>query len=172
MSGRSALRLGGLLLGGMLTAAGCQGSSGDAPESAPSTVSPGTSVVSPAPGATTGAAAEAKLQQARRALQTFMRRSTVGDTSACGHVAPKSDFERQVFKGDCREGVKDMPHFIKPDERRALVTVRVSGGTIDPAGEVSIPFTNLSWSDGNMTVHTVQPVFVLREMDGIWKIIR
>jgi hypothetical protein len=130
------------------------------------------SVVSPSQDATTGPDADAKLQQARRALQTFMRRSTVGDTSACGYVAPKSDFEQQVFKGDCREGVKDMPHFIKPDERRALVTVKVSGGTIDAVGEVSIPFANLSWSDGNMTVHTVQPVFVLRETDGVWKIIR
>lgn len=172
MSGRSALRLGGLLFAGMLTTAGCQGNSGDAPKSARSTESRGTTVVSPSQGATTGPAAETRLQEARRALQTFMRRSTVGDTSACGHVAPKSDFEQQVFKGDCREGVKDMPHFIKPDERRALVTVKVSGGTIDADGEVSIPFANLSWSDGNMTVHTVQPVFVLREIDGIWKIIR
>ncbi|GAA2092665.1 hypothetical protein [Actinomadura alba] len=172
MSGRSALRLGILVLIGMATTAGCGGDSGSASKSTPSADGRGSTAASPSQGESGDGTTEARLEQARQALQAFMRRSTVGDISACGHVAPDSEFERQVFKGDCRQGVKDMPHFIKPDERRALVTVKVSGGTIDAAGEVSIPFTDLSWSDGNMTVHTVQPVFVMRETGGVWKIVR
>jgi hypothetical protein len=172
MSGRHALHVSGLLLTGMLTTAGCGGETGDVPKSAPGANSRGTTAVSPSQGTPTEDIAETKLQEARRALQAFMRRSTVGDTSVCGYVAPKGDFERRALKGDCLKSVKDMPHFIKPDERRALVTVKVSGGTVAANGEVSIRFADLSWSDGNMTVYTVQPVFVMREIEGTWKIVR
>jgi hypothetical protein len=169
---RYVLQLGGLLLTGMLATAGCGGDSGDAPKSAPSTDTRGTTTVSPSQSTPVAETAETKLQGARRALQVFLRRSTVGNTSACGYVASKSEFERKVLNGDCPKGVKDMPHFIRPAERRALVTVKVAGGTLDADGEVSIPFTDLSWSDGNMTVQTVQTVFVMRETDGVWRIVR
>ena len=172
MSARRVPWLAGLLLTGVLTTAACGRDSRDAADSTPAPDTRGTTAVSPSQGLPADGSEDTGLREARQALRAFMRRSTVGDVSACGHVAPGGDFERQVLEGDCRQGVTKMPHNIKPDERRALVTVEVSGGSIGAGGEVSIPFSGLSWSDGDMTVHTVQPVFVLRRTDGQWKIIR
>jgi hypothetical protein len=178
MSYRSAMWLGGSLVVGILLT-GCSGKSdgehGAAPSPAPAgrtSAAPAPSPTSPAPApSTSDPSKRAGIKGARLTLQAFLRGSAAADDTVCRYVAPNSAFVRTAMRGDCHVQVRKMPHLLKPDERRALLSVTVSGGTADMRGDATIAFSGLSWAKGNMTVYTLQPKFRLHRSGGMWRIV-
>ncbi len=166
----------GLLLLGMLATAACGGGPEDgkvftapsyerpAQATTPATADP----VRADPGAAPG------LPGARAALKAFLHGQAAGDSSVCRYVAKDSDFVNSpALKGDCRKGVKNTPHYLRPKERQALAQVMVTGGKLSKPGEAVLPFSGLRWTDGHMTKSTLQPEFVLRRNgEGVWQIVR
>ncbi|GAA2403934.1 hypothetical protein GCM10010191_09480 [Actinomadura vinacea] len=162
----------GLLLIGMLAATSCGGSKDgevytqpSLRRPAPTTTPPGTAQSDP--GAAPG------LPGARAALKGFLQGQAAGDSSVCRYVVKDSDFVNSpALKGDCRKGVKNTPHFLRPKERQALGQVMVTGGKITD-GEAVLPFSGLRWTDGHLTESSLQSKFVLRrDAEGMWQIIR
>ncbi|GAA4498024.1 hypothetical protein GCM10023191_042480 [Actinoallomurus oryzae] len=180
MSYRSAVYLGGTLTVGALLA-GCSGrSDGEhrfAPSPEPVSTTSEASAPSPTPSTPTPApsasdpSGQAGIKGARLTLQAFLRGSAAADAAACRYVAENSVFARKAMHGDCRAEMRKMPHLLKPDERRALRSVTVSGGGLNEHGDATIPFSGLSWTKGNMTVYTLQPKFRLHRSGGMWKVV-
>ncbi|NDU77432.1 hypothetical protein GWI34_33155 [Actinomadura sp. DSM 109109] len=131
---------------------------------------------SPSPSATaqqdTDPGAKKGIEGARAALQAFLRGQAAGDPAVCRYVARDGDFVRGPgLRGDCPTGVRDTPHLVRPQERQALRTVTVKGGSLS-GEEAVIPFSALHWESGAMTVRTLQDEFVLRRDGELWKIVK
>jgi hypothetical protein len=166
----------GLVLLAMLGAAACGGGSDDddagaapaATRSAPPSPAETTEPPETDPGAAPG------IRGARAALQAFLRGQAAGDTSVCRYVAKDSEFVNgPALRGDCRKGVKDTPHLLRPRERLALGQVLATGGEINKDDEAVLPFSGLRYTDGHLTESALQPEFVLRRNgDGMWQIVR
>jgi hypothetical protein len=167
----------GLLLVGMLVATACGGSEDGQVYTAPSLKQPAPATTPPAgtagPGTPDPGAAPG-LPGARAALKAFLQGQAEGDSSVCRYVVKDSDFVNSpALKGDCRKGVRNTPHFLRPKERQALGQVMVTGGKITKPGEAVLPFSGLRWTDGHLAESTLQATFVLRRGDeGMWQIIR
>ncbi|MFI0450517.1 hypothetical protein [Actinomadura sp. 6N118] len=115
---------------------------------------------------------ERTLAGARAALQAFLRGQGAGDMAVCRYVVAGSSFEKgDALRGDCRNGVRYGPHWLKPQERDALRTISVSGGKL-AGNEATIPFSGLKWEMGDLSVASIQSKFVLRWQNGIWQIVR
>jgi hypothetical protein len=179
---RSAIYLGGTLTVGVLLA-GCSGKPDGEHSFAPSpgpinitseapTPSPTSAEPEPTPTPSKSDPSErGGITGARLTLQAFLRGNAAADTAVCRYVGEDSKFARTAMRGDCNVQVRKMPHMLKPDERRALRSVTVSGGTVDKHGDATIPFSGLSWTKGNMTVYTLQSKFRLHRSGGMWKIV-
>ncbi|MFG2016531.1 hypothetical protein [Actinomadura geliboluensis] len=165
-----------LIATAMLGAAACGGGSDDGEADAtPAATRP----APPSPAETTeppetDPGAEPGIRGARAALQAFLRGQAAGDTSVCRYVAKDSDFlNGPALRGDCRKGVKDTPHLLRPRERLALRRVLATGGKITKRDEAVLPFSGLRWTDGHLTESALQPEFVLRrDGEGMWQIVR
>lgn len=113
------------------------------------------------------------LPGARAALKAFLQGQATGDSSVCRYVAADGDFVKgPALKGNCRKGVKNTPHFLRPRERQALRRIAVGGGKITKPDEAVLPFSGLHWTEGHLTERTLQPEFVLqRNGEGLWQIV-
>lgn len=180
MAIRSLVRSGGILLAGVsvMAAAGCGGGDDEGGKQQDPVF---TLPTSPSPSGTGGASeapddpgTEPGLKGARAALTAFLKGQSAGDPSVCRYVAADGPFVRgPALEGDCKQGIRNTPHYVKPLERQAMRTVRVTGGRISDDGtEVTIPFSALDWRTGHMTVSTLQSTYVLRRTGDTWQIVR
>jgi hypothetical protein len=166
-----------LLLVGMLTATACGGGSDDKGGAGPSSRRSALKTAPPAeasdpleldPGSAPG------LPGARAALKGFLQGQAEGESAVCRYVAEGGEFVNgPALRGNCTRGVKNTPHFLRPKERQALGQIMVNGGKISKSGDAVLPFSGLSWTEGHLTVRTLQAEFVLRRnTEGLWQIIR
>ncbi|MGI5416146.1 hypothetical protein [Actinomadura luteofluorescens] len=116
--------------------------------------------------------AQEGIEGARAALQAFLRGQAAGDQSVCRYVAKDGDFLRgPALGGDCPTGVRNTPHFVRPQERQALRTLTVKGGRLS-GEEAVIPFSALHYTSGAMTERTLQSEFTLRHDGEVWQIVK
>ncbi|GAA4302722.1 hypothetical protein BJY14_001995 [Actinomadura luteofluorescens] len=116
--------------------------------------------------------AQEGIEGARAALQAFLRGQAAGDPAVCRYVAKDGDFlEGQPLNGDCPAGVRNTPHFLRPQERQALRTLTVKGGRLS-GEEAVIPFSALHWTSGSMVERTLQSEFTLRHDGEVWQIVK
>ncbi|WP_131739494.1 hypothetical protein [Actinomadura roseirufa] len=140
--------------------AGGRSAGGSATAPSPSDSSPPV----PSPSRTSRSAAE--IAAARAALQEWLRGLGDSDASICDRLATEEFVQSRFGSLDgCHEHVRNAARHNSAEEMRALRTATVTGGTVDERGRYVVPFADLRWTSGRMTVATTEAQHTL-DWDG------